>query len=218
ADCGDRDHLRVGRAMAIRAFVVRPFGVKEGVDFDRVHRELIAPVLDALQIGGDTTAEIARAGNIREDMFKLLAVADLVIADLTIHNANVFYELGVRHAIRSRHTFLIRANLAAVPFDLLTERYLEYDKDQPGTSCAALVDGLRATLDSEEVDSPVINLLHQELIISDMARLLGHPADFREEVRRAAAERRTGDLSLLSEEAQRLPWAREGLRRVGSAQ
>jgi hypothetical protein len=47
-------------------------------------------------VAGGTTAEINRAGNIREDMFRLLVVADLVIADVSIHNANVFYELGIR--------------------------------------------------------------------------------------------------------------------------
>jgi tetratricopeptide (TPR) repeat protein len=113
---------------------------------------------------------------------------------------------------------LIRAKIDVVPFDLLTDRYLQYERDSPGDSCAALVKGLRATLDSDDPDSPVIKLLHQGLVVPDMARLLAQPADFREEVRRAAAERRTGDLSLLGEEAERLLWAREGLRRVGTAQ
>jgi Tetratricopeptide Repeats-Sensor len=202
----------------MRAFVVRPFGEQNGVDFNRVHRELIKPALKALKIEGDTTEEIAQAGNIRRDMFKLLAVADLVIADLSIHNANVFYELGIRHAIRDRRTFLIRANVEKVPFDLLTDRYLLYDKDNPRASVEALVAGLQATIDSDEVDSPVISLMQQEFVLPVMSRLLAPPADFHEEVHRAAKEERTGDLSLLAEEAGRLLWAREGLRRVGTAQ
>jgi len=202
----------------MRAFVVRPFGEQQGIDFDRVHRELIKPALDALKIEGDTTQEIAQAGNIRRDMFRLLAVADLVIADLSIHNANVFYELGIRHAVRDRRTFLIRAGVDKVPFDLLTDRYLLYDKDNPGGSVAALVNGLQATIDSDEIDSPVISLMQQELVTPVMSRLLAPPADFHEEVRRAVQDGRTGDLSLFAEEATRLVWAREGLRRVGAAQ
>ena len=63
----------------MRAFIVRPFGVKEGIDFDRVERELIQPALQRLRalghdVEGGTTGEIARAGNIREDMFRLLVV------------------------------------------------------------------------------------------------------------------------------------------------
>jgi tetratricopeptide repeat protein len=202
----------------MRAFVVRPFGEQNGVDFNRVHRELIKPALAALKIEGDTTEEIAQAGNIRRDMFKLLAVADLVIADLSIHNANVFYELGIRHAVRDRRTFLIRANVDKVPFDLLTDRYLLYDKDNPGAAVKALVAGLQAAIDSDDVDSPVISLMQQELVTPVMSRLLAPPADFHEEVHRAAKEGRPGDLSLLAEEAGRLLWAREGLRRVGTAQ
>jgi hypothetical protein len=75
----------------LRAFIVRPFGVKSDVDFDAVERLLIDPVLDRLGITGRTTGEIVSQGNIREDMFRLLLTADLVIADMSIHNANVFY-------------------------------------------------------------------------------------------------------------------------------
>ena len=103
--------------MAYSCFVVRPFGQRtfvsttgesKTVDFARVHAELIAPAIAAAGLVGNTTEDIAEAGNIREDMFQLLAHADLVIADISLHNANVFYELGARHALRKRRTFLIR--------------------------------------------------------------------------------------------------------------
>jgi hypothetical protein len=48
------------------------------------------------------------AGNIRSDMFALILEADIVICDITVHNANVFYELGIRHALRKKHTVLIK--------------------------------------------------------------------------------------------------------------
>src|SRR3954465_3600289 len=82
------------------AFIVRPFGERSGIDFDRVEKELIDPVLSDLGIEGRTTLPIARAGNIRTDMFERLLLADLVIADISIHNANVYYELGIRHGLR----------------------------------------------------------------------------------------------------------------------
>src|SRR5271154_1262715 len=121
----------------MQAFVVRPFGFKEGIDFDRVERLLIQPSLEQAGVAGRSTGAITEAGNIREDMFQLLLVADLVIADISIHNANVFYELGIRHAVRARQTYMIRAKGLKpreqrgpedeVPFDLKTDRYLEYD-------------------------------------------------------------------------------------------
>ena len=86
-----------------RVFVIRPFGLKKDssgteIDFERVHRELIGPALEAVKLGGGTTGEIVDAGNIREDMFGLIFEADLVVCDITILNVNVFYELGIRHA------------------------------------------------------------------------------------------------------------------------
>src|SRR6266852_1027130 len=111
----------------MRAFVIRGFGQKAGVDFDRVHQELIKPALEEVGAGGGTTGEIVEAGNIREDMFRELVLADVVVADISVHNANVFYELGVRHAMRNRSTVLIRARIDDVPFDLSTDRYLSYD-------------------------------------------------------------------------------------------
>jgi hypothetical protein len=102
----------------MRAFIVPPFGAKEvqiggakhKIYFDRVEEQLILPALNAIGVQGGTTTEIVEQGNIREDMFRLLVTAELVIADVSIHNANVFYELGVRHGLRAQDTFLLRAN------------------------------------------------------------------------------------------------------------
>ncbi len=168
----------------MRAFIVRPFGTKGGDDFDRVEKELVAPALRHFGITGRTTGEIVAQGNIRTDMFQRLATADLVVADLSIHNANVFYELGVRHALRDRKTFLIRARVDDVPFDLKTDRYLAYDAAQPAAALDDLVRGLRATLDSEAADSPIHQLL-PALSPQDPEALLVVPGDYQEEVRAA---------------------------------
>jgi len=106
-----------------RAFIVRPFGKKkEGagrrMDFEQVQAFLIDPALKAVGLGGGTTGEIIEAGNIREAMFGLILEADIVICDMTIHNANVFYELGIRHALRKKRSVLIRGTPTVddVPF------------------------------------------------------------------------------------------------------
>src|SRR5579863_10625796 len=97
-----------------RAFVVMPFGKKrpvgvpardrnyetkaegEEIDFDAVYKKLLEPALH--QAGCDPfRADCeASAGDIRTDMFFELVTADLVVADISIANPNVFYELGVR--------------------------------------------------------------------------------------------------------------------------
>jgi len=127
-------------------FIVRPFDVKEGIDFKAVESALISPVLAELGFAGGTTGEFVHAGNIRADMMQELLLADIVIADISIHNANVYYELGVRHALRDKATVLIRCDSAPVPFDLKTDRYLEYDKAHPEAKCSALKAMIEATL------------------------------------------------------------------------
>jgi hypothetical protein len=203
----------------MRAFVVRPFAVQGGIDFERVHRELVAPALDRLGIDGGTTEQFVDAGNIRVDMFQQLITADVVVVDVSIHNANVFYELGIRHALRARATVLLRATGASeqFPFNVQGERYLSYDPAAPAGAVDRLADALRQTLAHGGTDSPV-QLLVPALGAVDPARILGVPPDFADDVHRARAAREGGDLALLSAEVRGLPWEREGLRAVGKAQ
>ncbi len=204
---------------ATRAFIVRPFHTQEGIDFDRVESELISPALDRLRISGRTTGEIMEQGNIREDMFRLLVISDLVVADVSIHNANVFYELGIRHGLQERHTLLIRAagTTAKYPFDLQTDRYLEYDPVTPSASLNALLEALEATLASSGKDSPVFKLLPR-LKPHDRSALMVVPWDFQEEVELAEKAQARGDLCLLADEASGFEWGVGGLRFVGEAQ
>src|SRR4026209_1306074 len=132
----------------MRAFIIRPFGTKNDINFDNVEQKLIDPALNRLGIPGRTTMEIRRQGNIRLDMLQRLLTADLVVADISIQNANVYYELGIRHALRGKHTFMIRASGAdlktdEVPFDLKTDCYLTYDGKNPSASIDDLFAGLK---------------------------------------------------------------------------
>jgi hypothetical protein len=201
----------------MRAFIIRPFGIKSEIDFDTVEEKLIGPALDALGVTGRTTGEIIGQGNIRVDMFQMLLTADLVVADLSIHNANVFYELGVRHSLRDRHTFLLRCNVDKYPFDLQTDRYFTYSKDAVADSVEPLVAALRATIDEGKTNSPVFASL-PNMKEQDPSRFMAVPLGFTEEVERASAERHCGDLGLLASEAKGFYWETEGLRAVGRAQ
>jgi len=201
----------------VRAFIVRPFGVREGVDFERVERELIGPALERAGIGGRTTLEIAAAGNIRIDVFEGLLLADLVIADISIHNANVYYELGIRHALRNRVTILIRAKIADVPFDLKTDRYLEYETGAPASALPGLEEAIRQSLAAGKADSPVYQLL-PNLEAQDPETFRPVPFEFVEAVERARAENARPMLALLGEEIEGLDWALSGRRLIGEAQ
>lgn len=207
----------------MRVFVIRPFDTKQGIDFERVHRDLIQPALARLEhlgvsMSGGTTGEISRQGNIREDMFRMIVAADLVIADVSIHNANAFYELGIRHALRPQHTFLIRSRTdQPYPFDLQTDRYFLYDASTPETRVEDLAQALRSTLYSPGPDSPVFSLLPR-LSPHGRGQLIKVPNDFQEDVERARRDGRRGDLRLLAHEASSFEWDQEGLRLVADAQ
>ncbi len=122
--------------MARHVFVVMPFGIKKvpgaggktsSVNFDQVYLELIQPALPEPEYTVFRADDEDRAGNIREDMFQELLLADLVIADISIDNPNVWYELGVRHALRSRGIILLSHRQGKTPFDILTDRQLRYE-------------------------------------------------------------------------------------------
>ena len=202
-----------------KVFIVRPFGTKEGVDFDAIDSLLIRPAIERAQFEGFTTSTVIEAGNIREDMFGFLVTADIIVADVSIHNANVFYELGIRHGLRPRATVMIRAQIDDLkhPFDLQTDRYLVYDHSDPAKMVDDLATTLRATYASGRTDSPVYQLL-PKLVAPDPSVLKAVPREFGEEVLLAARENRRGDLRLLAHEALWFPWATEGLRAVGQAQ
>lgn len=208
-------------------FIVRPFGKKGDVDFDRVESELIQQAMTAAGVRGGTTGLIARSGNIRLDMFERLVLADLVIADISINNANVFYELGIRHALRHRPTILIRfkgsrgaeEKLPApddVPFDLRTDRYLEYDLANLAASVPDLTRTITDSLRANNPDSPVYVLL-PKLEPPSIDTLRGVPAEFREAVKLAVAKDDWARLGLLAEEIEGLDWATVGRRVVARA-
>ena len=211
----------------MRAFIIRPFGKKTDgkgveIDFDEVARVLIDPALEAIDAEGRETLDIVKSGNIRTDMFRRLLTADLVLADLSIHNANVFYELGIRHALRAHGTLMLRCDADRFPFDLQTDRYFTYDKKNPAASLPALIQAVKAVQDEIEKnyaarDSPVFTSL-PNLCEPDPSHFNAVPEDFMEDVIRAAANNEAGDLALISYEVKGFEWETPGWREIGKAQ
>ena len=111
--------------MAYSVFVLMPFDE----EFDYVYNDFLKPVFESLE---DAQFQVTRAddiGNQRSiinDIVVQIAQSDLIIADLTRCNPNVFYELGLAHALR-RSVILLTQDIEDVPFDLQPYRTLEYD-------------------------------------------------------------------------------------------
>ena len=84
-------------------FVLMPFGKKPNaagseIDFDAVYSNLIAPAIEDAGLEPIRADHEVVGGLIHKPMYERLVLCDYAVADLTTANANVFYELGLRHA------------------------------------------------------------------------------------------------------------------------
>jgi len=118
--------------MQAHVFVAMPFDAKEVkagviVDFDEVYSTLIAPALQKAGCVPFRADQEEGAGDIRTDMFFELVTADAIVADISILNANVYYELGVRHGVTPRGVFMIHGGWGKPPFDIASDRRFEYN-------------------------------------------------------------------------------------------
>src|SRR5512133_1009619 len=156
------------------AFVVMPFGKKKGgdgslYDFNTIYQTLIKPALEEAGFEAFRADEETKSGDILTDMFQELLLADLCICDLSIDNANVYYELGIRHAFRKRGVVHIQAGRAYMPFDIFNVRTLPYHITPEGVPDPAFIKSdiqaiARMTRDTwasdrDTVHSPIFNLL-----------------------------------------------------------
>lgn len=151
-------------------FVLMPFGQKPAhggamVDFDAVYRELISPAIGEAGLEPLRADEEITGGVIHKPMFERLILCEFAVADLTTANANVFYELGVRHAVRPWSTILLfAAGGTQLPFDVAPLRAIPYKLSADGTPAdpaaaqAAIKDRLTEARNAS-TDSPIFQLV-----------------------------------------------------------
>ena len=116
---------------ARRAFVIMPYGPKTGpdgvpIDFDAVYEKLLVPAIQSAGLTPFRADADRRGGSIHLDMFQSLLLSEFVVADLTLDNPNVWYEIGVRHALRAGGTVLTYALRDRLPFDIAGQRMERY--------------------------------------------------------------------------------------------
>ena len=221
------------------AFVVMPFGIKKGGDgsiynFNEIYKTLIKPALEESGFEPFRADEETSSGDILTDMFQELLLADLCLCDLSIDNANVFYELGIRHAFRKRGVVHIQAGRAYMPFDIFNVRTLPYHITVEGVPDPAFIKAdiqaiarmTKATwaTDREAIHSPIFNLLSG--LIEPDRRTLRTPLatgfwreynEWRDKVTVAQRQKRIGDILLLTEEIQNPLIKEEALGEAGLA-
>src|SRR5688572_4434371 len=107
-------------------FGKKPDGASRTIDFDAIYKELIAPAIEAAGMETLRADEEMAGGIIHKPMFERLILCEYAVADLTTANANVFYELGVRLAVRPWSTVLLFAEQSRLPFDVAPLRAVPY--------------------------------------------------------------------------------------------
>ncbi|WP_136513868.1 hypothetical protein [Geomonas edaphica] len=118
-------------------FVISPIG-KDGSEiyekFKEVLDYVIKPAVESssLKLKVIRADDINHAGSFIKDIFENILGSHVVIADLTGQNPNVFYELGVRHALSPR-TIMIAQTLEDVPSDLREYRTITYSTTAKGS-------------------------------------------------------------------------------------
>lgn len=221
------------------AFVVMPFGKKEGfdgtvIDFNAIYQDLIKPALEEAGFEPFRADEETTTGDILTDMFQELLLADLAICDLSIDNANVFYELGIRHAFRKRGVVHIQSGRAYMPFDIFNVRTIPYHTNDEGVpdpefiekDIQAIARVCRDTWasDQDAIHSPVFNLLtgldepDRKTLRTPLATGFWREYnEWRQRVTIAQRQKRIGDIMLLTEEISNPLIKEEAIDQAGQA-
>ena len=95
---------------------------------DKVYKYLIAPVCEDLGYKPIRVDHVNAVDNINETIINYLKTAHMVVADMTEHNPNAFYELGFRQALELPLVPIIESG-GKLPFDVITTRTTFYDTD-----------------------------------------------------------------------------------------
>jgi len=110
-------------------FVIMPFSTTTSCTEDEwtlIFEALFKPAIEGAGLDYECRRSVATRGNIVASILQELKESYVVLADLTDHNANVFYELGVRHSLKDR-TILVAQKEEDIPFDLRAYAYHVYD-------------------------------------------------------------------------------------------
>lgn len=124
--------------------------------FDSYYESIYVPAIDAAGLEPCRADDLYRPSTIIHDIWSYTQSAKLVLADLSGKNANVFYELGLAHAL-AKPAILITESMEDVPFDLRALRVLEYNKNEPRWG-EALQEKITASI-REVLDAPLQSVL-----------------------------------------------------------
>jgi hypothetical protein len=141
-------------------FTIMPFGGW----FDTYYETIFLPAIEDAGLEPHRADDLYRPSTITQDIWTYTKRAKLILADLTGKNPNVFYELGMAHAL-AKPAILVTETLGDVPFDLRALRVIEYSKLDPDWG-SALQTKIRKSI-AEVLKSPAEAVLPAFLNVKD---------------------------------------------------
>lgn len=157
-------------------FVIMPFGQRKIGDreynFDAIYTNVFEIAISMVSLPSGKRLRSKRAdsasttGMITQEMFRDILYARIVLADITGLNPNVFYELGVRHALRPTSTVVFKEVHSTIPFDVRDLRIFDYDIEGLsgfGGAVQRIRKSLDESLSAGMLDSPVVTALRDEI-------------------------------------------------------
>ena len=224
--------------MTSHALVVMPLGKITGydgnpTDFNAIYKDLLKPAIEAAGFKVYRAEAEQVSGDVKADLFQELCFADLVVVDLTMDNPDVWYQLGVRHALRARGVFLIQGFRDEQPLALNSGDKFHYRLKNgipdPGTleiEKSALTNLIRSkwvtTHDCKT--SPVYQLLPdlqepawQSLRVPSARKFWAAYDAWRERIEQALQNNHIGDLLVLAKEAPGAAFRAEAHIKAGIA-
>lgn len=151
-------------------FVLMPFGVKKSplgreINFDDIYENAIEPAVKAAGMAPIRADQEQLGGLIHKAMFERLLLCPFAVADMSTANANVFYELGIRHASKPYTTVLIHYKDEQLPFDTACFRSIPYELKLDGTPenkdqlIEAITEKLTGAIGQASSDSPLYQVV-----------------------------------------------------------
>ena len=170
-----------------KCFIACPIGNKDSSErnrSDKLYRHVICPVCSEAGFEPIRVDKLNRPDSITENIIEHLSLDDVVIADITGKNPNVFYEIGYRMALEKMPIILMREEGESIPFDISVIRSFEYnlnDLDSVDELKGRLVKAMKQiTVDKKNV--PVNSDPGMSYMLDTLFALSGKIDDLRQDI------------------------------------
>ena len=174
--------------MATNVFVLMPFGNNDeyqggNLESNYVFDEIITP---GVRLALGEKCEIVREvdknlpGSITDSIVRNIVTSDVVIVDITGWNPNVFFELGIRYALRNKTTVVLAQEGTDPPFDIRGYRLVQYERFAPQAGRNKIAEFIKTGMSDEVVSDSIVFDTFRNLSVQIPGRVESHGQDLKQ--------------------------------------